>query len=267
MYDRYITKRELLKAVRKTVPNVNFNVSQNTDRFYEACTQYVKNSKNNSIEKVEILLPFSSKYYDAIFANKLNVIAHEFRHFFDAVTHPKTMVIASKLSKSKINDSCLDLYELKVYKKEDTSNNPKKDIIKSLKDIVLGSFSEKNYTAEEKILALNYIRGNLESEKNAYSQGIFIAEQPAFSVAKQKIRKGKNVTIKLKNGLIYKSKDFKNKHEKIKELNKINILNYKDIYQKQCSEFMFKDKLKMINSILKDILMAEKKNIEKNITK
>ncbi|MBR1460926.1 hypothetical protein IJ596_04765 [bacterium] len=160
--------------------------------------------------------------YNDVNIRTIPILMHEIGHATLYLSNPKYIINNLKCFQGKFSKKKIWRFYNNHIYKRETAKTPEKKE-QILQDIEKGlNKILKKYTPQERILYLNQLRYSIQSEINSYNLGVNFAKQ----------------------------------------LNKIYkpIINIKDVYTKD--DFMFSEKLEVINKILAETIKKERSNPE-----
>ena len=163
---KFISIKEIKDIFRKILPeplhlNIKKLIKKNPDAdgsIYTLCS-------DKGIYGYKINIPVKN---NLMHIKNIPILMHETTHLLDFAVNTKHNAVFGKFVNNPMFDKVVELYEKFYYTIEDFSRfRIKYETKKLLKDM----------TNEDKLLALKYLKLNVETEKNAYDATIFYAER------------------------------------------------------------------------------------------
>lgn len=146
------------QMIKKRLPEfINFYISKYTIDYgsAEGCVKF--NTDCNRIKNYRLELPLENKKLPK---ERIPVLMHELTHMLDFATNPQHRVVRENMMKRGIIEDAGKFYKENYYTKH---HFVKTGLIKNTEEFL------KNYTADEKLLILRYIKLNMCSEISAYN--------------------------------------------------------------------------------------------------
>lgn len=248
----HVTKNEFEIELKKLVPNINLQIKSLPEKAKHKGA-LISESNFWRTFGFTFELPFDNK--DVLKPQKLEIISHELKHFFRAITEPKYLTDSAQTTISPVNQiKFFKFFSENIYKIPN-HYTLKNELPKNFKSQIKNFFDEHDFSTKERIRALRNWHNILINEITAYKQGIDTKINNKIPISKlaEELKLNNNIHLHFKiqgDKISYESSKYATLEEKIKALGEY-VKNVKERLEKKKidNRFHFQDKAEIIKEM------------------
>ena len=265
----HITAKEIDSQLKKLARGVVFSIERNeNEKLVAQVAPKQLLGDVNSVYGHSIEFPFKAQgQTDILDENKLNILAHEIRHFFDALVNPKSSARENAFERLKNKSQHWDLYTDKVYIVHNNEKDKAK-IVSQTKNHIETHFGKHKTTLRDQIDILQLFRYHLQTELNAAKDEISFPMRANYKGFKKDIKEDTELKIRIiGTDLEFNSEKIATKKGKIKGLADFKKLDYDYNYKSQYGEnYYYDEKISLISDMIAQTI-AKVRARQKNVLK